>query len=77
VAKTQVKSWLLQTLSSLALDAWSTTTQVIAKVVGIELPRKQRPQLIGSLLSNIHKVPTHVKQANLETLRYLCEKVSP
>jgi len=37
---------LLQTLSSLALDAWSTTTQVIVKVAGIELPHKQRHQLI-------------------------------
>ncbi|KAL9312854.1 hypothetical protein ACSQ67_018306 [Phaseolus vulgaris] len=77
VAKTQVKSCLLQTLSSLALDARSTATQVIAKVAGIELPQKQWPELIGSLLSNIHQVPTHVKQATLETLGYLCEEVSP
>ncbi|XP_047162539.1 importin subunit beta-1-like [Vigna umbellata] len=77
VAKAQVKSCLLQTLSSLALEARSTATQVIAKVAGIELPQKQWPELIGSLLSNIHQVPTHVKQATLETLGYLCEEVSP
>ncbi|QHO29700.1 hypothetical protein HN51_018115 [Arachis hypogaea] len=75
--KTQVKSCLLQTLSSLAADARSTATQVIAKIAGIELPQKQWPELIGSLLSNIHQVPSHVKQATLETLGYLCEEVSP
>lgn len=76
-AKTQVKSCLLQTLSSPVSDARSTATQVVAKVAGIELPQKQWPELIGSLLSNIHQVPAHVKQGTLETLGYLCEEVSP
>ncbi|KEH35465.1 putative importin-beta domain, importin subunit beta-1 [Medicago truncatula] len=75
-AKAQVKACLLQTLSSLVLDARSTATQVVAKIAGIELPQKQWPELIGSLLSNIHQVPAHVKQATLETLGYLCEEVS-
>lgn len=74
-AKAQVKACLLQTLSSLVLDARSTATQVVAKIAGIELPQKQWPELIGSLLSNIHQVPAHVKQATLETLGYLCEEV--
>ena len=76
-AKNQIKMCLLQTLSSLVADARSTTSQVIAKVAGIELPQKQWPELIGSLLSNIHQLPPHVKQATLETLGYLCEEVSP
>lgn len=75
-AKTQIKSCLLQTLSSPVPDARSTASQVIAKIAGIELPQKQWPELIGALLSNIHQVPTHVKQATLETLGYLCEEVS-
>ncbi|PNY06922.1 importin subunit beta-1-like protein, partial [Trifolium pratense] len=75
-AKAQVKACLLQTLSSLVLEARSTATQVVAKIAGIELPQKQWPELIGSLLSNIHQVPAHVKQATLETLGYLCEEVS-
>ncbi|KAG5233689.1 importin beta-2 family protein [Salix suchowensis] len=58
-------------------DAWSTASQVIAKIAGIELPQRQWPELIGSLLSNIHQLPAHVKQATLETLGYLCEEVSP
>nr|GEV83021.1 importin subunit beta-1 [Tanacetum cinerariifolium] len=75
--KTQIKTCLLQTLTSPIYEARSTTSQVIAKVAGIELPQKQWPELIGSLLSSIHQVPVHVKQATLETLGYLCEEVSP
>lgn len=74
--KAQIKTCLLQTLSAPVPDARSTASQVIAKVAGIELPQKQWPELIGSLLSNIHQVPANVKQATLETLGYLCEEVS-
>ncbi|MFQ6666217.1 hypothetical protein Gotur_032662 [Gossypium turneri] len=76
-AKSQIKACLLQTLSSPVFDAHSTTSQVIAKVAGIELPQKQWPELIGSLLSNVHQIPAYAKQATLETLGYLCEEVSP
>ncbi|XP_010912456.1 importin subunit beta-1 [Elaeis guineensis] len=75
--KAQIKSYLLQTLSSPVNDARSTASQVIAKIAGIELPQKQWPELIGSLLSNIHQLQPHVKQATIETLGYLCEEVSP
>ncbi|CAL9750402.1 unnamed protein product [Musa acuminata subsp. burmannicoides] len=75
--KAQVKACLLQTLASPVPDARSTASQVIAKIAGIELPQKQWPELIGSLLSNIHQLQPHVKQATLETLGYLCEEVSP
>ncbi|KAH1075334.1 hypothetical protein J1N35_027662 [Gossypium stocksii] len=76
-AKSQIKACLVQTLSSPVFDARSTTSQVIAKVAGIELPQKQWSELIGSLLSNVHQIPAHAKQATLETLGYLCEEVSP
>ncbi|XP_019195393.1 PREDICTED: importin subunit beta-1 [Ipomoea nil] len=75
--KTQIKACLLQTLSSPVPDARSTASQVIAKVAGIELPHKQWPELISALLTSIHQVPAHLKQATLETLGYLCEEVSP
>ncbi|PIA34774.1 hypothetical protein AQUCO_03700206v1 [Aquilegia coerulea] len=71
-----VKDFLLQTLSSPLPDPRSTASQVIAKIAGIELPHKQWPQLIGSLLSTNHQLPAHVKQATLDTLGYLCEEVS-
>lgn len=75
--KSQIKSFLLNTLTSPSHDARSTASQVIAKVAGIELPHKQWPELLGSLLSNIHQLPPHTKQATLETLGYICEEVSP
>ncbi|MBA0564054.1 hypothetical protein Golob_009012 [Gossypium lobatum] len=76
-AKSQIKACLLTTLTSPVSDARSTASQVIAKVAGIELPHKQWPELIGSLLSNVHQLPAQAKQATLETLGYLCEEVSP
>ncbi|KAG7612857.1 Importin-beta N-terminal domain [Arabidopsis suecica] len=75
--KSQIRAFLLKTLSAPVPDVRSTASQVIAKVAGIELPQKQWPELIVSLLSNIHQLPAHVKQATLETLGYLCEEVSP
>ncbi|GMN31426.1 hypothetical protein TIFTF001_003239 [Ficus carica] len=74
--KAQIKAFLLKTLTSPALDARSTASQVIAKVAGIELPHKRWPELIESLLSNTHLVAAHTKQATLETLGYICEEVS-
>ncbi|KAI9173477.1 hypothetical protein LWI28_022922 [Acer negundo] len=74
--KAQIKSCILKTLTSHAHDARSTASQVIAKLAGIELPHKQWPELIGALLSNIHQLPAHTKQATLETLGYICEEVS-
>ncbi|PPD86013.1 hypothetical protein GOBAR_DD17063 [Gossypium barbadense] len=76
-AKSQIKASLLTTLSSIVSDARSTASQAIAKVAGIELPQKQWPELIGSLLSNVNQQPAHAKQATLETLGYLCEEVPP
>ncbi|KAK9274887.1 hypothetical protein L1049_022141 [Liquidambar formosana] len=74
--KSQIKTCLLKTLSSPVYDARSTASQVIAKIAGIELPHKQWPELIGSLLSNVHQLPAHTRQATLETLGYMCEEVS-
>ncbi|OIV93622.1 hypothetical protein TanjilG_04854 [Lupinus angustifolius] len=75
--RSQIKAFLLRTLSTPSLDARSTASQVIAKVAGIELPHQQWPELIGSLLSNLPQLPAHAKQATLETLGYICEEVSP
>ncbi|KAK4479983.1 hypothetical protein RD792_013037 [Penstemon davidsonii] len=75
--KSQIKLYMLQTLFSAASEARSAASQVIAKVAGIELPQKQWPELIGFLLSNIHMVTPHAKQACLETFGYLYEEVVP
>ncbi|CAA6672973.1 unnamed protein product [Spirodela intermedia] len=74
--KAQVKGYLLQTLFSPVADARSTASQVIAKIASIELPHNQWPELISSLLTNIHQFQPHVKQATLDTLGFLCEEVA-
>ncbi|KAL2621419.1 hypothetical protein R1flu_001624 [Riccia fluitans] len=78
--KSQIKSALLTTLSSLAADARHTSAQVIAKVAAIELPLNEWQELVGTLLGNMGgpnvEQPTHLKQATLETLGYVCEEVS-
>ncbi|KAM7262783.1 hypothetical protein ACFE04_000466 [Oxalis oulophora] len=76
--KSQVKDSLLRTLGSSVAEARHTSAQVIAKVAAIEIPRKQWPELIASLLNNMTQLdsPAPVKQATLETLGYVCEEIS-
>ena len=76
--KSQIKDSLLRTLGSSASEARHTSAQVIAKVASIEIPRKQWPELIGSLLNNMTQQdsPVALKQATLETLGYVCEVIS-
>ncbi|KAM7262789.1 hypothetical protein ACFE04_000472 [Oxalis oulophora] len=76
--KSQVKDLLLRTLASSVTEARHTSAQVIAKLAAIEIPRKQWPELIVSLLNNVTQpdYPPAVKQATLETLGYVCEEIS-
>ncbi|KAJ7564610.1 hypothetical protein O6H91_02G025500 [Diphasiastrum complanatum] len=79
-AKSKIKGLVMQTLSSAVVDARHTAAQVIAKIAAIELPESQWPELIGILLGNMGgpqvEQPSHLKQATLETLGYVCEEVS-
>lgn len=76
--KSQIKGLLLRTLASSAAEAWHTSAQVIAKVASVEIPQKQWPELIGTLLNNMTQrdQPTSLKQATLETLGFVCEEIS-
>lgn len=76
--KAQIKDLLLRTLASSVSEARHTSAQVIAKVASIEIPKKQWPELIGSLLNNVTQQdsPAAVKQATLEALGYVCEEIS-
>ncbi|KAL5806852.1 hypothetical protein ACOSQ4_029585 [Xanthoceras sorbifolium] len=76
--KSQIKDLLLRTLGSPVPEARHTSAQVIAKVASIEIPQKQWPELIRSLLNNMTQPESHaaVKQATLETLGYICEEIS-
>ncbi|KAE8661030.1 Importin subunit beta-1 [Hibiscus syriacus] len=76
--KSQINDSLLKTLGSSVPEARHTSSQVIAKIASIEIPRKQWPELIGSLLNNMTQQdkPASLKQATLETLGYVCEEIS-
>ncbi|XP_021289107.1 importin subunit beta-1-like [Herrania umbratica] len=76
--KSQIKDLLLRTLGSSVPEARHTSAQVVAKIASIEIPRKQWPELIGSLLNNMTQQdrPAALKQATLETLGYVCEEIS-
>ncbi|KAB2087595.1 hypothetical protein ES319_A04G114600v1 [Gossypium barbadense] len=76
--KSQIKDSLLRTLGSSVPEARHTAAQVIAKIASIEIPRKQWPELIGSLLNNMTQQdkPAALKQATLEALGYVCEEIS-
>lgn len=76
--KSQIKLVLLGTLGSSLKEARHTSAQVIAKLASIEIPRKEWPDLIGSLLQNMTNpdIPDGLKQATLDTLGYVCEEIS-
>ncbi|KAG8374445.1 hypothetical protein BUALT_Bualt11G0132600 [Buddleja alternifolia] len=76
--KSQIKTSLLNTLGSSVREASHTASQVVAKIASIEIPRKEWPELVGSLLANMTQPdrPASLKQATLETLGYVCEEIS-
>ncbi|KAL9247035.1 hypothetical protein vseg_020506 [Gypsophila vaccaria] len=76
--KSQIKESLVRTLRSSTQEAWHTSAQVVAKIAAIEIPKKQWPDLIPSLLCNMTQSdsPASLKQATLETLGYVCEEIS-
>lgn len=77
--KLHVKGSLLMTLGSPVPDAHRSSSQVIAKVASIEIPRQEWPELIVSLLGNMTKpdATPSLKQATLDAIGYVCEEISP
>ncbi|GMP93271.1 hypothetical protein CsSME_00043177 [Camellia sinensis var. sinensis] len=76
--KSKIKDLLLNTFGSSAPEARHTSSQVIAKIAAIEIPRKEWAELVGSLIVNMSQQdrPASLKQATLETLGYICEEIS-
>lgn len=77
--KNQIKESLLRTLVSPVNEARHTSSQVIAKIASIEVPRKEWPDLIARLLNNItqQNSSSQLKQATLQALGYVCEEINP
>ncbi|CAA6656896.1 unnamed protein product [Spirodela intermedia] len=79
LTRAQIKESLMRTLPSSVPEARHTSSQVIAKIASIELPRKEWPDLVERLLSNMtqHSSSAALKQATMATLGYVCEEISP
>uniref|UniRef100_A0ACD5THZ8 Uncharacterized protein n=1 Tax=Avena sativa TaxID=4498 RepID=A0ACD5THZ8_AVESA len=77
--KLKIKESLLMTLGSSVADARQTSSQVIAKVASIEIPRREWQDLIAKLLSYMTQpgASAPLKQATLEALGYVCEEIPP
>uniref|UniRef100_A0ACD5Y8X6 Uncharacterized protein n=1 Tax=Avena sativa TaxID=4498 RepID=A0ACD5Y8X6_AVESA len=76
--KLKIKELLLITLGSSVPEAWRASSKVIAKVAYIDIPRREWPDLIGKLLSNMAQqgaYPPPLKQATLEALGYVFEEI--
>ncbi|KAI1814582.1 armadillo-type protein [Poronia punctata] len=71
--KNQVKALTLQTLSSSNSQAGNAAAQVIASIAGIELPREQWSELMGTLVQNVSAGAPHQKQASLTCIGYICD----
>ncbi|KAJ8650696.1 hypothetical protein MRB53_003719 [Persea americana] len=77
--KNGMKNLLLKTLKSGVREAWHTSSQVIVEIASIEIPMNGWPDLIDHFLKNITMVenPASLKQAMIDTLAYVCQKVFP
>lgn len=77
--KVQIKESLLLTLGSAVSEARRSSSQVIAKIASIEIPRREWQELIERLLTNMNQqgAASPLKQATLEALGYVCEEISP
>ncbi|KAK1642255.1 hypothetical protein QYE76_060060 [Lolium multiflorum] len=75
--KSKIKVSLLATLGSSVPDVWRASSQVIAKVASVEIPRQEWPDLIDKLLANMAQqgASSPLKQATLEALGYVFEEI--
>ncbi|KAL3621469.1 hypothetical protein CASFOL_036381 [Castilleja foliolosa] len=76
--KSQIKKNLLNILGSSIQELSHTAAQVVSKIASIEVPPKEWPELFGLLAANMAQPdrPASLKQATLETLGYVCAKIS-
>ncbi|KAL9167384.1 hypothetical protein ABFS82_05G093300 [Erythranthe guttata] len=75
--KSRIKSSVLHTLGSCISEASDIASQVVAKIASIEIPRKEWPELVGSLITNmtLADTPVSLKEATLNTIVRLCLEI--
>lgn len=72
----QVKTSLLQALRSNETAARHTAAQAASEVAAVELPYKEWPELVPTLLENVKTQPDGTKVASLECLGFTCERIA-
>mmetsp|Transcript_14375 Transcript_14375/g.47212 ORF Transcript_14375/g.47212 Transcript_14375/m.47212 type:complete len:885 (+) Transcript_14375:177-2831(+) len=72
--KAQIRAAVLATLASPVNEARRTAAQVITVIAHIELPHKECPDLIQTLLNNMGG-STAVREATLLAIGYICESL--
>mmetsp|Transcript_2074 Transcript_2074/g.2938 ORF Transcript_2074/g.2938 Transcript_2074/m.2938 type:complete len:868 (-) Transcript_2074:237-2840(-) len=76
--RTQVKSLLLAALRSTEKPVRQAAAQACAEVAAIELPFKQWPDFISTMMENVSgaQQPDEAKISSLECLGYTCERIA-
>ncbi|KAI9766932.1 MAG: karyopherin beta [Geoglossum simile] len=75
--KRSVKELALATLSSNHIRAGQSAAQVVASIAAIEIPKDHWPDLMSALVNNVGEGSTHLKQASLATIGFICESEDP
>ncbi|TYZ63272.1 hypothetical protein PybrP1_010873 [[Pythium] brassicae (nom. inval.)] len=73
--RAQIKDGSLGVLTSSDAVARHTSAQLVAKIGSIELPAKQWPALLETLLANVTSGAEGAMHASLECLGYLCDEL--
>lgn len=71
-----VKNSLLQALRSKEQAACHTAAQAASEVAAVELPYKEWPELVPTLLDNVKTQTDVTKIASLECLGFTCERIA-
>ncbi|KAF0685755.1 Aste57867_22363 [Aphanomyces stellatus] len=70
-----IKQYSLASLKAADSIAAHTAAQVVAKIGSIDVPQKQWPDLLSTLVANVTSGTDGVKHSSLEALGYLCESL--
>ncbi|EQC35799.1 hypothetical protein SDRG_06558 [Saprolegnia diclina VS20] len=71
--RNQIKAAALGTLTDADVGAAHTAAVVVAKIGSIDLPRKNWPEILPALMTNVTSGTDNAKNYSLEALGYLCE----
>ncbi|TPX34252.1 hypothetical protein SmJEL517_g03047 [Synchytrium microbalum] len=76
--KATIRSATVSTLGSQEIRAAHTAAQAVAAIAAVDLPRREWPELIPSLLNNVTMTDNKIlKQATLQAIGFICDEIEP